>query len=601
MNREEFRNFCLELCSELTSGLEIFIEPYLNGIKPDLVVLHPEKGLNTIFVDYLNFPEGFQVLGENEDTTHIKSKTETTEIMHKIPFWKLKLASLELNRLYGFRLRTRVIGQQINPPTMTFTLLYPNIKFSSQDRIKINKFLKNIDGYLLDKSDIVDLSAKSSNFFPQSYYESFPVIEPKAIADLRNWLKQPDSKRAVQIKFTNNQMRIVSNPDNIKRRRVRGGPGTGKTEALLARAANLFSQNKEVLYLTYNITILNELRSRFLSHVTNKNGFITWLNYHDWCKRLAHQFGFEKDWSSRFFRENDDKAFENVGEFIIIQLEHMAIPDEHKFDVIIVDEAQDMALDWIKAATLFLKSGGELLIAADTRQDIYDRSQNWTSVEMNGLGFNGPWLTLGKSHRTPAYLIPLINKFKKRFLDHSSLEEIEALDLSDEIGEQLSLGDKLDVIECSDTNLPKTAFEVIHKLITQDKAAERGNPNRSVEDIIILVSKKNIGADIGARLSELKVKIETTFPLKRQKGTLTERDMKLEFSSLSGKVKISTIHSFKGMGGSRVILVLDNNRNHSFKKLVYVGLSRLKAGALGHSLFIVSSNIELNSFLKNSL
>ena len=74
----------------------------------------------------------------------------------------------------------------------------------------------------------------------------------------------------------------------------KGCPGVGKTEALLGRADRLSAENKEVLYLTYNLTLLNQLRSRYSSLSRSKSSTVTWLNYHEWCKRLSRQFGLIK-------------------------------------------------------------------------------------------------------------------------------------------------------------------------------------------------------------------------------------------------------------------------------------------------------------------
>ena len=115
---------------------------------------------------------------------------------------------------------------------------------------------------------------------------------------------------------------------------------------------------------------------------------------------------------------------------------------------------------------------------------------------------------------------------------------------------------------------------------------------------IYIVSSKLIKLILVLASHYVNIRIETTFNYPGQGGNLTERDLKIHFSASSGKVKISTIHSFKGMSSSRVVLVIKNNQSPKHKSEVYVGISRLKSGNLGHSLFLVSSNSELNSFFK---
>ena len=598
-NSDNLNQLVESLKSELPSDCEIFRNPFLNGLRPDIAILHNLGGLSLIYFEFLNTLENFEIVSDQNGGRSILIETSAQTTTHKIPYWKLQLAKREANELYGFRLRSP-ISIANNPAQITFRICYPNLTFSEDNKREINNDIHSLDSRILDKTDILE-HAKASLYVPQIKYETFPMLEPQNLADLRNWLHPPESSKLTPIKYTSEQSRVVENNNSIPRRRLKGGPGVGKTEALLGRVAQLASGKKETLYLTYNLTLINELRTRYAT-ISNLGGSsTTWLNFHEWCKRLSLQFGFEREWASLFKdADNDQGPYETVGNFISQQLSNLSISDEFKFDAIIVDEAQDMHISWIKAALLFLRPAGELLIAADTRQDIYERSSDWTNETISGLGFTGPWLTLNSSHRTPYYLVPLINKFKSQFLDSSSFEDMP--DLSSDVPRtgQLSLGDKLELHPCTEENLTENAYEVIHKLIEQDRKALSGAADRSVEDITVLVPTKQIGIEIAQKLGDHNIKIETTFEVSGLSGNLSERDLKLGFSTRSGEVKISTIHSFKGMSGSRVVLILINRRSQSYKSEVYVGLSRLKAGALGHSMFLVSSNNELNLFFQSN-
>jgi len=587
------------LSSKIPSDCEVYKCPYFNGLKPDLVLLHPSGGINLIFIEPLRPRETFEVRFSEENKINIITQTANSTNTHKLPVWKIELAHREISRIYGPRLRNSIYDRN-QPPQITLCLLYPNLIFSPQDIQNINTRLKIHDGYILDKSCLNIQNFDPIKFLPQLRYESHPLIEPEAKADLRNWVHQSEARRVQTINYSQEQKRIVENEDGIKRRRIKGGPGSGKTEALLGRTHNLCAQNSEVLYLTYNLTLINDLRNRLAVLNSAQQLRATLINFHEWCRRLSVQFGFEAEWAQQFRNADEDQmAFENAGNFIISQLSAHPIPEEFKYDAIIVDETQDMCVEWVSAALLFLKNDGELLIAADTRQDVYERSSNWTTSEINGLGFSGPWLTLNNSYRTPEYLIPLINDFKRAFLDSVSFEDMPDLAPSSQGAQQLSLGDQLRLEISSEEFLAERSFEVIHKIIEQDKMALTGSPDRSMEDIVVLVPTKEIGRDLARKILDVGIKVETTFKYPGQRGNLTERDLKVYFSATSGKVKISTIHSFKGMGSSRVVLVINKNRGSTYKSSVYVGLSRLKSGTLGHSLFLVSANVELSEFFKN--
>jgi hypothetical protein len=587
-----------KLTAAMPSACEVYKSPYFNGLKPDFVLLHPSGAINLIFVEPFQPYKTFEVRFLKKNKIDIISQTANSINTHKLPVWKIDLAHREIGRMYGPRLRTSIYDHN-QPPQITLCLLYPNLIFAHQDVQYINTRLRLHGGYILDKSCLTTQSVDPTKFLPQLRYESHPVIEPEAIADLRNWVHQSEASRTQTINYSRKQKRIVENEDGIKRRRIMGGPGSGKTEALLGRAHKLCTQGSEVLYLTYNLTLINDLRNRFAFLQNAQQLKITLINFHEWCRRLSIQFGFETEWAQQFQNADEDqKVFENAGRFILSQLSMHPISADFKYDAIIVDETQDMCVEWVSAALLFLKNNGELLIAADTRQDVYERSSNWTTSKINGLGFGGAWLTLDNSYRTPEYLIPLINDFKRTFLDAVSFEDMPDLTSVSQRAQQLSLGDQLQLEISTDERLADESFEVVHKIIEQDKLALTGRPDRSIEDIVVLVPTKEIGRDLARKILGVGIKVETTFQYPGQRGNLTERDLKVYFSASSGKIKISTIHSFKGMGSSRVVLVINKNRGSRYKSSVYVGLSRLKSGTLGHSLFLVSSNIELNEFFK---
>lgn len=81
-------------------------------------------------------------------------------------------------------------------------------------------------------------------------------------------------------------------------RKIRGPAGCGKSLVVAGRAAKLAEDSKDVLIVTFNITILNYLldyavRFSFNGKVRSQ---ITALNFHYWCKRVALQTGHIADY-----------------------------------------------------------------------------------------------------------------------------------------------------------------------------------------------------------------------------------------------------------------------------------------------------------------
>lgn len=160
LNYLPFRKFSLPelvhnirtlLSNTLPAGCEVYESPYFNGLKPDLVLLHPSGGINLIFIEPLRPSETFEVRFSEENKINIITQTANSTNTHKLPVWKIELAHREISRIYGPRLRTS-IHDHVQPKQITLCLLCPDLIFSAQDTQNINTRLKIHDGYVLDKS-----------------------------------------------------------------------------------------------------------------------------------------------------------------------------------------------------------------------------------------------------------------------------------------------------------------------------------------------------------------------------------------------------------------------------------------------------------------
>jgi len=79
--------------------------------------------------------------------------------------------------------------------------------------------------------------------------------------DMRNWLVEPDFSSAQRqpLELDRNQLSFVKRRTASGYRRIKGPAGSGKSLILAARAAELLGEGKEVLVVTFNITLLHYL------------------------------------------------------------------------------------------------------------------------------------------------------------------------------------------------------------------------------------------------------------------------------------------------------------------------------------------------------
>src|SRR5262249_41972526 len=147
---------------------------------------------------------------------------------------------------------------------------------------------------------------------------------------------------------------------------------------------------------------------------------ITWLHFHGWCKRVCQEAGMEEDYR-RLWRERagdgpqdfdtDDEPPDDLLEHDLPALVGRAIEaggaDVTRYDAILVDEGQDYNLEWWNLLRKVLRPSGEMVLAADTAQDLYARSVRWTDGSLENAGFRGGnWFRLEGSHRFPPHLVP---------------------------------------------------------------------------------------------------------------------------------------------------------------------------------------------------
>ena len=100
--------------------------------------------------------------------------------------------------------------------------------------------------------------------------------------DLRSWLIEPDysKEQKEEIELTPNQRYLINNRTTTGFRRIRGSAGSGKSFVLVGRAIQLAKENKKVLVVSYNLTLINYLRdicSRF--YRGKERNYITWKHF----------------------------------------------------------------------------------------------------------------------------------------------------------------------------------------------------------------------------------------------------------------------------------------------------------------------------------
>ena len=166
---------------------------------------------------------------------------------------------------------------------------------------------------------------------------------------------------------------------------ISGVAGSGKTLILMARAKALANnlEQQRILILCFNITLASHLRSVLHSDSRNPQykECIEVLNFHGWAKSILKRLP-----SPRSFK-TEDAYNQHIGEKVLAQLQKL--PEEKRWDAVLVDEAHTFDQSWFPCCVAALKDTeeGDLLIVSDRNQGLYKRREfSWKSVGVNAQG-----------------------------------------------------------------------------------------------------------------------------------------------------------------------------------------------------------------------
>lgn len=360
--------------------------------------------------------------------------------------------------------------------------------------------------------------------------------------------------------------------------------GSGKTIILIARAKIVSSQHpdSQILFLCYNVVLAAYLR-KVLEDCPNVNvkHFDKWSKDNGITRKLDRSSG---TWESE---ESDAE----LGDRLLKALENGA-PDSEKYDVVMVDEAQDFPSSWFSCILEAMKDryDGDLIIVGDGSQGLYPRGKvSWKKIGINAQGRTiNRKFDLDKNYRNSREIIELAALFADSSSDNPE----------DGIGSPL-----VDPSKCSRTTGIKPVWlqtanrqaecnyvvEIV-KNIQAGKWFDRTIEPVAPEDIGILypfAGKYN--KPVLRNLIENLKAIAPTVWLNQSSDSRTK--------VCDRGIKVQTIHSAKGLQYKVVIILWSDllptrfadSDEETDRRLLYVGLTRaedfLLISSSGHSKF----------------
>jgi hypothetical protein len=594
------------LLAHLPAEWEIYIQPHLNGLRPDFVLLHPQVGIAVYEIKDWNLDAMKYFVGDRPGHTPclMAEKDGTTfSIQAENPVERVQLYKEEIHNLYCPRTETRA----------GYALITAGIVFPFADTPRVQQLLAPFRAvHSMDKTpayypvagkDILQ-KAQVALVFPEVVRKSSKYMSDATARDLRNWLVEPDvsAEQRQPLEVNAEQRKLIATRTTTGYRKIKGPAGSGKSLVLAARAAQVISEGKTVLVVTYNITLLNylmDLAVRWPRGIANTRDQITWLNFHHWCKRVCYETGHREEYKALWHGLGEDDEVDalrgNANRHASVEKvlsedmpslveEILTGPDRRftpTYDAILVDEGQDLRLEWWNCLRKVNKDGGEMVLVADTTQDIYETVQYWTDEKMRGSGLIGGWSALDISYRMPEEMIAKASQFATAYLPPGTI------DLPRSPPDQPDFFTKLRWVQIA----PETARDSICAELL--RLAPGADPRLlSMADITFLSADQNMGLAVVEAMNQKGVRFLHTF----SENDAQSRRLKLAFFKGDSRLKATTLHSFKGWESRALVVYTGNKWDKRNKALIYTGLTRLKKSLEGSFITVVNSIPDLAEY-----
>jgi len=471
----------------LDNNFEIYFNPYMNGDRPDIVIMRKGCGVMIIEVKDWNF-ELYElderknwILKENRAV--LKSPIQQV-LKYKDNLYELHIDTLLEKKIKDYRNFTVVACAVYFHNATSEKIQNLIVKPYAQDK-KYQTFLKyNIDFIgrnNLNKKDFEELLRKrylisntTSFLFTDDIYESF-----------KRFLNPPihTKEEGIDFYYSEKQREIIYAQDKPQQR-IKGVVGSGKTTVMVARAVQTYKRlsknnaDTKILILTYNITLKNFIHDK-LNKVREDFPWSAFVitNYHEFINSQLNNLGIPIKIPDGFTGNVSYYLEQNYYSNYQLFNEHKS--EIHKFDAIFIDEIQDYRRPWMNIIKdCFLSNGGEYLLFGDVKQNIYNNQVDNKDIVTNIVGKPTELL---RCFRSDFKVRDLAVEYQKNiFRDKYEIDNFNDNTQTNEIQFERNQQGYINYMFLSNYNSVSTLYTIIHENIINK------NSTISPNDITVL-------------------------------------------------------------------------------------------------------------------
>jgi len=539
----------------------VFVQPHMNGLNPDIVLFSPDAGIGIFEVKDWTL-EKYSVIGTSS-SHHWRVFDANNNIWKALPQSKCPFLQVERYRDSLLRYELPLLGAEATSNMKFFALVSTFVYFHKSTSEEIHDQI----GFIL------------SDYRTAIGYDDLHSGKLKSILTMRHltrgskfasWMKENNLYGRLRSalaypEYGQIEAKYVSAVYGVKQkkileidhggRRLLGVAGSGKTFILVQKAVHAAIEGKHVLIVCFNITMTN-----YLSDVINK--LCRHFNVHSHRNVQVSNYHALVDWTVEDFGNGEMKAHT------------IRLNSETKIDLLLVDEGQDFQRDWIENLLTVCSSNYTFLFAEDDRQDIYAQIKKRQVIP----GIQGSPFYLGKSLRVPMDIAKLANALME-FAEYKSETVPFEIDQSQPL------------LMTPNTWFNGNANGCKGRLMADLEEHWTNGCFGAPADTAILVSSIEVGRDLLDWLNDIGIPAIATFETnfeqqsinaddrihnKERAITSLRRERKVAFRMQTGRVKVSTIHSFKGWELKKVFILFSPSvpEKEVAAALLYTALTR---------------------------
>ena len=381
----------------LDDSYEVYFNPYLNGDRPDVLIMRKGNGVLVIEVKDWNL-DNF-TLNEKKKWVYTPNGSVVKSPVDQVLKYKNNLFDLHVDQLLAKKIfdvrhfnivacaiyfhcatQHQVENLLVNPYKDDYKyqkFLKYNINLMGKDSLNADLFVKILEQHYL-------VPSKPSFFFTDDIYQNFKRILTPTIHQRSEGIPYTYSPKQKEIIYS-------TNPEQ----RIKGVFGSGKTTVLAARAVQAYKRAlnwtnyPRVLILTYNITLKNFIHDKLMKvdETFPVESFII-INYHSFINAELNNLnidvvvpdGYPEEKVSEYLDKN---YYSNISLFEDHQ------KDIVKYDAVLIDEIQDYNRPWMDVIKLFFREPkGDYVLFGDVKQNIYAQPTSQKDVVTNVRGVN---------------------------------------------------------------------------------------------------------------------------------------------------------------------------------------------------------------------